>query len=152
MRILSSLRLNIFLFIKLHCDTRFQSAFTACSCVFKVIALVWTNQRNHFENATTCSKRMLKTTVATQLQSNNFFITSGLLFGQSKEISPETFDIFHLFSGNLNSLTWHGYWLTLISGNNWVAQKLFAFKVVKSDDNTPPTLPSFSLNSWYTLQ
>jgi len=37
---------------KLSCDSRFQRAFTACSCVFKVIALVWANQRNFFENAT----------------------------------------------------------------------------------------------------
>jgi len=53
--------------IKLSCDIRFQRAFTACSCIFKVIALVWANQRNFFENATTCSKRMRKTLVATQL-------------------------------------------------------------------------------------
>jgi hypothetical protein len=26
--------------LKLRCDRRFQHAFTACSCVFKVIALV----------------------------------------------------------------------------------------------------------------
>jgi len=49
-----------------HC--RFQSAFTACSCVFKVITLVWANQRNFFENATTCSKRMRKTLNAMQLK------------------------------------------------------------------------------------
>jgi len=30
--------------IKLSCDSRFQRAFTACSCVFKVITLVWANQ------------------------------------------------------------------------------------------------------------
>ncbi len=54
--------------LKLSCDSRFQRAFTACSCVFKVIALVWANQRNFFENATTCSKRMRKTLVATQLK------------------------------------------------------------------------------------
>ncbi len=38
-----------------------------CSCVFKEIALVGSNQGNYFENATACSKRTLKTTVATQL-------------------------------------------------------------------------------------
>jgi len=53
--------------IKLRCDTRFQHAFPECSCVFKVITLVWSNQRNFFENAITCSKRTLKTTVATHL-------------------------------------------------------------------------------------
>jgi len=52
--------------LKLSCDSRFQRAFTACSCVFKLITLVWANQRNFFENATTCSKRMRKTLVATQ--------------------------------------------------------------------------------------
>jgi len=41
--------------------------FGKCSCVFRVITLVWANQRNFFENATTCSKRMRKTLVATQL-------------------------------------------------------------------------------------
>jgi len=53
--------------LKLRCDTRFQRAFTACVCVFKVITLVWANQRNYFENATVCSICTLKTRVATQL-------------------------------------------------------------------------------------
>jgi len=60
--------------LKLSCDSRFQRAFTACSCVFKLITLVGSNQGNFFENATTCRKRMLKTRVATQLKvapSNN---------------------------------------------------------------------------------
>ncbi len=54
--------------LKLRCDERFTHAFTACSCVFKEIMLVGTNQGNYFENATVCSKRTLKTTVATQLK------------------------------------------------------------------------------------
>jgi len=53
--------------IKLRCDERFTHAFTAWGCVFKEIMLVGSNQGNYFENATACSKRMLKTTVATQL-------------------------------------------------------------------------------------
>jgi len=53
--------------LKLHCDERFTHAFTACGCVFKEITLVGSNQGNLFENTTACSKRMLKTTVATQL-------------------------------------------------------------------------------------
>jgi len=53
--------------LKLRCDCRFQRAFTACSCVFKVINLVWANQGNYVENAPACSKRTLKTTVASQL-------------------------------------------------------------------------------------
>jgi len=53
--------------LKLRCDSRFQRAFTACSCVFKLITLIGSNQGNYFENATTCSKRMRKTLVATQL-------------------------------------------------------------------------------------
>jgi len=44
-----------------------QRAFTSCSCVFKVNTLIGSNQGNFFENATACSKRTLKTTVATQL-------------------------------------------------------------------------------------
>ncbi len=52
---------------KLSCDSRLQRAFTACGCVFKEITLVGSNQGNYFENATACSKRTLKTTVATQL-------------------------------------------------------------------------------------
>jgi len=32
------------------------------------ITLVWANQRNYFENSTACSKRTLKTCVATQLK------------------------------------------------------------------------------------
>jgi len=53
--------------LKLRCDTSFQHAFTTFSFVFKVITLVWANQCNFFENATTCSKHMRETLVATQL-------------------------------------------------------------------------------------
>jgi len=53
--------------VKLRCDERFTHAFTACGCVFKEITLVDSNQDNYFENVTACSKRTLKTTVATQL-------------------------------------------------------------------------------------
>jgi len=44
-----------------------RRAFYACGSVFKVITLVGSNQGNYFENVTSCSKRMRKTTVATQL-------------------------------------------------------------------------------------
>jgi len=57
-----------FLYLKLRFKTRFQRVFTAYGCVFKEIILVGSNQSNYFENATTCSKCMLKTTVATQLK------------------------------------------------------------------------------------
>jgi len=49
--------------------------FTACSCVFKVITLIGSNQGNFFENGTAFSKRTLKTTVATQLKVLIFFGT-----------------------------------------------------------------------------
>ncbi len=52
---------------KLSCDERFTHAFTAFGCVFKETTLVGLNQSNYFENASACSKRTLKTTVATQL-------------------------------------------------------------------------------------
>jgi len=52
--------------LKLSYDSRFQRAFIACVCIFKVTTRLWTNQDNYFENATACSKRTLKTTVATQ--------------------------------------------------------------------------------------
>jgi len=52
----------------LSCDSRFRRAFTACVCVFKVITLVGSSQRNYFENANACSKRTLKMTVITQLK------------------------------------------------------------------------------------
>jgi len=51
--------------LKLRCDERFTHAFTAWGCVFKEITLVGSNQGNYFENATACSKRTLKKTVAT---------------------------------------------------------------------------------------
>ncbi len=57
--------------LKLLCNSRFQRAFTACSCIFKVITLIGSNQGNYFENATACSKRTLKTTVATQLKAQS---------------------------------------------------------------------------------
>ncbi len=69
-----------YLRLKLRCDTRFPRAFTACGCVFKVITLVGLNQGNFFENAIACSKRKLKTTVATQLSEENKFYR----FNQSK--------------------------------------------------------------------
>ncbi len=53
--------------LKLRCDERFTHAFTACGCIFKEITLVGSNQGNYFENGDACSKRMRKTTVATQL-------------------------------------------------------------------------------------
>jgi len=53
--------------LKLSCDSRFQRAFTARSCILKVITLVWANQRNFFENLSACNKRMPKTLVTTQL-------------------------------------------------------------------------------------
>jgi len=56
-----------FLSFKLRWDSRFQHAFTACSCAFKVITLIGSNLGNYFENATKCNKRMLKTRVATKL-------------------------------------------------------------------------------------
>ncbi len=59
---------NLVCILKLRCDTQFQHAFTACSCIFKVIASVSSNQSNIFENATECTKRTLKTRVATQLK------------------------------------------------------------------------------------
>jgi len=65
--------------LKLSCDSRFQRAFTACSCVFKVITLIGSNQCNFFENATSCSKRTLKTTVATQLYYTNLQRRTSLL-------------------------------------------------------------------------
>jgi len=49
--------------LKLSCNNRFRRAFIGCVCVFNVITLVWANQHNYFENATTCSKRTLKTRV-----------------------------------------------------------------------------------------
>jgi len=54
---------------KLCCDTRFQRAFTACGFVYKVITLFGSNQSNYIVNANACSKRMLKTHVATQFWS-----------------------------------------------------------------------------------
>jgi len=63
--------------IKLSYHSRFQRAFTACVCVFKVITLVWANKSNYFENANACSKRTLKTTVSTQLN-QAFFSVSNL--------------------------------------------------------------------------
>jgi hypothetical protein len=54
--------------VKLRCDSRFQRAFTAYSCVFKKNTLVGSNQGNYFESATACSKPTLKTRVATQLK------------------------------------------------------------------------------------
>ena len=53
--------------VKSRCHMRFQRAFTARCCDFKVITLVWANLCNFFENATASSKRTLKTRVATRL-------------------------------------------------------------------------------------
>jgi len=70
--------------LRLRCDKRFQRAFTAHGCVFKVITFVGSNQGNFFDNTIACSKRTLKTTVATQLkkkvrqkQSNEIIVIKG---------------------------------------------------------------------------
>jgi len=68
--------------VKLRCDERFTHAFTACGCVFKEITLVGANQGNYFENATACSKRTLKTTVATQLYTALKILLMKINFGK----------------------------------------------------------------------
>jgi len=68
-------------FLKLHCDTRFQRAFTACNFIFEEITLVWANQCNYFENTSACGKRTLKTTVATQLKQR--FCVEGNFYRQA---------------------------------------------------------------------
>ncbi len=66
------------LLLKLSCDSRFRRAFTAYVCVFKLITLVVSNQHNYFENANACIKRTLKTTVATQLDTQALFFKVAL--------------------------------------------------------------------------
>jgi len=58
---------SIFVVVTASICFGFTHAFTARGCVFEEITLVGSNQGNFFENATACSKCMLKTTVATQL-------------------------------------------------------------------------------------
>ena len=53
--------------LKARCHTRFQRAFTACCFVFEETNLDSSNQRNYFNNANLCSKRTMKTRVATRL-------------------------------------------------------------------------------------
>ncbi len=53
--------------LKLHCDTRFQPAFTECGYIFKKIMFVGSNQSNYFKSTTACSKRRLKMRVAMHL-------------------------------------------------------------------------------------
>jgi hypothetical protein len=67
--------------LKLCCNEHFTHALTARGCVFKEITLVATKQGNYFENenATACSKRMLKTIVATQLDGHRQFKLLGLI-------------------------------------------------------------------------
>ncbi len=65
--------------LKLRCDERFTHALTACSCVFKVVTSVGSNQGNYFENETACSKRTFKTTVATQLKGLNLNFDGSVL-------------------------------------------------------------------------
>jgi hypothetical protein len=72
---------------KLHCDERFTRAFIACGCVFKEITLVGSNQGNYFENATSFSKRMLKTTVATQLYGQGRGKVK-VCYGRAKNLRP----------------------------------------------------------------
>ena len=59
--------------LKPSCISRFQRAFTAYVYVFKEMTLVSSIQRYFFDNATACSKRTLKTRVATSLNTHNTF-------------------------------------------------------------------------------
>jgi len=47
---------------------RFQHAFTASGCIFKVITVNGSNHYNYFENTTARNKRSLKTRVTMQLK------------------------------------------------------------------------------------
>jgi len=106
--------------IKLRCDERFAHEFTACRCVFEVITLVWANQGNYYKNRTTCSKRMHKTLVATQLYERTlkvwnvkvcmtgialayFFLTS------QHTIGYQSFEASRKITRHQQSLTWHGF-------------------------------------------
>ena len=60
------------LIIKARCHKRFQHALTACCCVFKEVTVVGSNQQNYLENENTCSKRTLKTRVATRLNQHEY--------------------------------------------------------------------------------
>ncbi len=80
-----NLPINRLLNLKLRCNERFTHEFTACGCVFKEITLVGSNQGNYFENVIACSKRTLKTTVATQLV--QFFYSSFLFYYQQSTTS-----------------------------------------------------------------
>ncbi len=71
-------KLDLQKLLKLHCDTRFQRAFTSCSCVFKVITLVEANQRNFFESTRECRKCLLKRRVAMQLKFCQMFLTQNI--------------------------------------------------------------------------
>ena len=46
--------------VEARCHMRFQHAFTACFCVFKVVTLIGSNHHNFCQNATACSTRMLQ--------------------------------------------------------------------------------------------
>jgi hypothetical protein len=78
----------------LRCDERFTHAFTACGCDFKEITLVGSNQGNYFENENACSKRKLKTTVATQLYTP-FFTENPPKKGGKKEAAADFSAEFH---------------------------------------------------------
>jgi len=80
---------------ELSCDSHFQHGFTACVCILKVNTLVWANQDSYFETANACSKRMLKTIVATQLDSIHISLllttSPANHHGQTKEWSDYQF-------------------------------------------------------------
>jgi len=95
-----------------------RRAFYACvycsGCIFKEITLVGSNQGNYFEIATACSKRTLKTTVATQLKLNILFVSLKLLFVLQIKLvgtwSGFVKKCLNTEADNCNLFTWDAIW------------------------------------------
>jgi len=83
--------------LKLSCDSRFRCAFIVCVCVFKVITMVGSSQCNYIENTNVCSKRMLKTTVATLLKALECLKHCNIFLSNCWNVSANTImSFFHL--------------------------------------------------------
>jgi len=103
------------------------------------IILVGSNQGNYFENATACSKRTLKTTVATQLK--YFFFVARLRppFDMTRFPSPGLFP--YLMNPNTRSL--HHYWMQCVKGKSCsrIAFKIKTLKFPKGQSKTAQNVP-----------
>jgi len=116
-----------------HTKAALRRAFYTCVYYmrlrFQIITVVGSNQGNYFENATACSKCMLKTTVATHLYSNHEIINEADTINSVDKVILNVI-LFQLVNFPMTTFTYCFFLLTLKAKN--YRDIRMAFKVKNS--------------------